>query len=163
MRDFFSSHIRNPNSRRAYREAVRQFSAFCAEHGIVDLAKVEPIHVAAFVEAQLKLHSRPTVKTATSRVAHALRLDGGRPDPARQSRACRSWAEALATTRQDTGAAGRRSPDPDRCDRHHFPARPARPCSDRLDGLHLRARGRSRLHEGRGLLCAGTAQLGAAA
>jgi site-specific recombinase XerD len=62
MRDFFSSHIRNPNTRRAYREAVRQFSALCAEHGIGDLAQVEPVHVAAFVEAQLKLHSRPTVK-----------------------------------------------------------------------------------------------------
>jgi integrase/recombinase XerD len=62
MRDFFSSHIRNPNTRRAYREAVRQFSGFCAEHGIVDLAQVEPVHVAAFVEAQLKLHSKPTVK-----------------------------------------------------------------------------------------------------
>ena len=62
LRDFFSSHIRNPNTRRAYQEAVRQFSAFCAEHGIVDLAQVEPIHVAAFVEVQLKLHSRPTVK-----------------------------------------------------------------------------------------------------
>lgn len=37
LRDFFSSHIRNPNTRRAYMEAVRQFSAFCAEHGIVDL------------------------------------------------------------------------------------------------------------------------------
>jgi integrase/recombinase XerD len=62
MRDFFSSHIRNPNTRRAYREAVRQFSGFCAEHGIVDLAQVGPVHVAGFVEAQLKLHSRPTVK-----------------------------------------------------------------------------------------------------
>src|ERR1035437_2019583 len=61
-RDFFSSHIRNPNTHRAYREAIRQFSAFCAEIGIVDLAQVEPIHVAAFVEVQLKLHSRPTVK-----------------------------------------------------------------------------------------------------
>jgi hypothetical protein len=39
MRDFFSSHIRNPNTRRAYREAVRQFSGFCAEHGIADLAR----------------------------------------------------------------------------------------------------------------------------
>jgi len=55
----FSSHIRNPNTRRAYMEAVRQFSAFCAELGILDLAQVEPIHVAAFVEAQLKLHSKP--------------------------------------------------------------------------------------------------------
>ena len=62
LRDFFSSHIRNPNTRRAYMEAVRQFSTFCGEHGIVDLAKVEPVHVAAFVEAQLKLHSKPTVK-----------------------------------------------------------------------------------------------------
>lgn len=35
----FSSHIRNPNTRRAYREAVRQFSAFCAEVGIQDLAR----------------------------------------------------------------------------------------------------------------------------
>ncbi len=43
-------------------EAVRQFSVFCAELGILDLAHVEPINVAAFVEAQLKLHSKPTVK-----------------------------------------------------------------------------------------------------
>lgn len=62
MRDFFTSHIRNPNTRRAYMEAVRQFSAFCAEIGILDLAQVEPVHVAAFVELQLKTQSRPTVK-----------------------------------------------------------------------------------------------------
>jgi site-specific recombinase XerD len=62
MRDFFSSHIRNANTRRAYLEAVRQFSAYCAGIGIVDLARVEPIHVAAFVEAQLREHSKPTVK-----------------------------------------------------------------------------------------------------
>lgn len=62
LRDFFSSHIRNPNTRRAYMEAVRQFSAFCAEICIVDLAQVEPVHVAAFVELQLKTQSKPTVK-----------------------------------------------------------------------------------------------------
>jgi site-specific recombinase XerD len=62
LRDFFSSHIRNKNTRRAYLEAVRQFSAFCAEHGIVDLAQVEPVHVAAFVEDQLRQCSKPTVK-----------------------------------------------------------------------------------------------------
>jgi site-specific recombinase XerD len=62
MRDFFGSHIRNPNTRRAYREAVRQFSAFCADHGIVDLAEIEPVHIAAFVETQLKTQSKPTVK-----------------------------------------------------------------------------------------------------
>ena len=62
MRDFFSSHIRNKNTRRAYMEAIRQFSAFCAGLAIVDLAQVEPVHVSAFVEAQMKLHAKPTVK-----------------------------------------------------------------------------------------------------
>jgi Phage integrase family len=41
---------------------VRQFSGFCAEHGIEDLAQVEPVHVATFVEAQLKQNSKPTVE-----------------------------------------------------------------------------------------------------
>jgi integrase/recombinase XerD len=62
LRDFFSSHIRNRNTRRAYMEAVRQFSAFCEALAIAELAAVEPVHVAAFVEAQLKTNSRPTVK-----------------------------------------------------------------------------------------------------
>lgn len=62
LRDFFSSHIRNKNTRRAYLEAVRQFSAFCAVHGIEDLTQVEPVHVAAFVEDQLRQCSKPTVK-----------------------------------------------------------------------------------------------------
>jgi integrase/recombinase XerD len=62
LRDFFSSHVRNPHTRRAYLEAVRQFSAFCAQHGVADLAQVEPVHVAAFVETQLQMHSKPTVK-----------------------------------------------------------------------------------------------------
>jgi site-specific recombinase XerD len=62
LRDFFSSHIRIRNTRRAYMEAVRQFAAFCAELGITDLARVEAVHVAAFVERQLQTNSRPTVK-----------------------------------------------------------------------------------------------------
>jgi site-specific recombinase XerD len=62
LRDFFSSHIRNRHTRRAYLEAVRQFAAFCAELGLADLAQVEAVHVAAFVERQLQTHSRPTVK-----------------------------------------------------------------------------------------------------
>ncbi len=49
LRDFFSSHIRNRNTRRAYMEAVRQFAAFCAELGITDLSQVEAVHVAAFM------------------------------------------------------------------------------------------------------------------
>ena len=41
---------------------MRQFSASCAKHAIGDLAQVLPIHVAAFVEVQIKLNSKPTVK-----------------------------------------------------------------------------------------------------
>jgi site-specific recombinase XerD len=62
LRDFFSSHIRNRNTRRAYMEAVRQFATFCAELGVSELEQVEPVHVAAFVERQLETNSRPTVK-----------------------------------------------------------------------------------------------------
>ena len=69
MRDFFSSHIRYPNTRRAYREAVRQFSVFCAVHGIEDLAQVEPVHVAAFVEDQLREHTPERCSTALTPVS----------------------------------------------------------------------------------------------
>jgi integrase/recombinase XerD len=127
MRDFFSSHIRNPDTRRAYREAVRQFSGFCAAHGLVDLAQVEPVHVAAFVEAQLRLHSKPTVKlrlAALRMLFDWMVVDQVQPvNPAHA--VC--GAEALAAARQDAGAAGRRSTNSDRCDRYYFPSRPARP------------------------------------
>jgi intergrase/recombinase len=73
LRDFFSSHIRNRNTQRAYMEAARQFAAFCSELGIAELEQVEAVHVAAFVERQLKTNSRP------GGAAHALRLAGGRP------------------------------------------------------------------------------------
>lgn len=62
MADFFAAHIRNAHTRRAYLEAVRQFSVFCAEQGIADLPQVQPIHVAAFVEKQLEHCSKPTAK-----------------------------------------------------------------------------------------------------
>lgn len=62
LRDFFSSHIRNCHTRRAYMEAVRQFAAFCAELGLAELGQVEAVHIAAFVERQLQTNSRPTVK-----------------------------------------------------------------------------------------------------
>jgi len=62
LRDFFSSHIRNRNTRRAYMEAVRQFAAFCAELGLGELEQVDAVHVAAFVERQLQTNSRPTAK-----------------------------------------------------------------------------------------------------
>ena len=106
VRDFFSSHIRNPNTRRAYLEAVRQFSAFCAENGILDLTHVEPVHVAAFVELQLKTSIQANREGPAGRAPNVVRLDGGGSDSARQSRPRGPWPEAYTTARQDTCAAG---------------------------------------------------------
>lgn len=60
--EFFAAQIRNPNTRRAYLRAVTDFASFCEAHGLVVLDQVQPLHVAAWVEIQLKAYSKPTVK-----------------------------------------------------------------------------------------------------
>lgn len=62
MRDFFTAHIRNPHTRRAYRNAALRFSDWCQAHGIGKLGQVETIHVAAYIEEFSQSHARPTVK-----------------------------------------------------------------------------------------------------
>jgi site-specific recombinase XerD len=62
VRDFFTAHIRNPNTRRAYRNAALRFSEWCRTHGIGGLGQVETIHVSAYIEEFSQTHSRPTVK-----------------------------------------------------------------------------------------------------
>ncbi len=47
---FFTVHIRNRNTRRAYYKAACRFSDWCAGRGLLDLADVKPPHVAAYVE-----------------------------------------------------------------------------------------------------------------
>ena len=32
--EFFTAHIRNPNTRKAYATAAREFAAWCAEQGV---------------------------------------------------------------------------------------------------------------------------------
>jgi integrase/recombinase XerD len=60
--EFFAANIRNRNTRRAYYKAVCSFSDWCEGRGLFDLAKVKPIHVAAYVEELQRTHSKPTVK-----------------------------------------------------------------------------------------------------
>ncbi|WP_273453393.1 tyrosine-type recombinase/integrase [Nevskia ramosa] len=60
--EFFAAQIRNANTRRAYLRAVTDFSNFCESRGLIDLDQVQPLHVAAWVEIQLKSYSKPTVK-----------------------------------------------------------------------------------------------------
>jgi len=60
--EFFVSHTRNTNTRRAYGRAVSDFLTWCGDAGIVSIAKVQPLHVAAWVEKLTNSHSAPTAK-----------------------------------------------------------------------------------------------------
>ena len=76
MRDFFSSYICNPNTRRAYREAIRQFSAFGAEQSILDLSQVQPIPCGGACRSATQASIQTNSEAAVGRAANAVRLDG---------------------------------------------------------------------------------------
>lgn len=60
--EFFTVHIRNPNTRAAYGRAAGAFLGWCQDHGIAELRQVQPVHVAAYVEQLSRERSAPTVK-----------------------------------------------------------------------------------------------------
>ena len=59
--EFFTAHIRNPNTRLAYLTAARRFAAWCEGPGLA-LDQVEPMVVAAYVEQLSGALSAPSVK-----------------------------------------------------------------------------------------------------
>jgi integrase/recombinase XerD len=65
---FFTAHIRNRNTRRAYYKAACRFSNWCEGRGLSGLTDVKPPHVAAYIEALTVAKpegpglSKPTVK-----------------------------------------------------------------------------------------------------
>lgn len=48
--EFFTVNIRNKNTRRAYYNVGWRFAAWCEGRGLHELAKIRPVHVAAYVE-----------------------------------------------------------------------------------------------------------------
>src|SRR4051812_37314484 len=60
--DFFTAHIRNPNTRAAYAVAVRSFFAWLQARGVTELRQVRTIHVSSYIEAVAKVRKAPTVK-----------------------------------------------------------------------------------------------------
>jgi integrase/recombinase XerD len=60
--EFFTVNIRNKNTREAYRHAARTFLGWCERQGILSLAGVLPVHVAAYIEQLQRQYSPPTVK-----------------------------------------------------------------------------------------------------
>lgn len=60
--DFFTSNIRNANTRKAYGRAVSGFALWCETKGLAELRQVQPFHVAAYVEELLTRIAAPSVK-----------------------------------------------------------------------------------------------------
>src|ERR1039457_4471520 len=59
--EFFTANIRNPNTRRAYHRACCDFFRWCKSRGL-ELEKIGPVHVAAYIEKLQRQLSRPSVK-----------------------------------------------------------------------------------------------------
>jgi integrase/recombinase XerD len=60
--EFFAVTIRNKNTRTAYLHAASRFFAWCEHHRLGALDEIEPLHVAAYIEALGKDFEKPTVK-----------------------------------------------------------------------------------------------------
>ena len=136
--EFFTAHIRNPHTRKAYARTAAGFAAWAERCGIAQLRQVEPVHVAAYVEELQARMAAPSRQAPSRRNPDALRLARRRPGPARKPRERGAWAESLRQERQDARPHGRRSLATSRFHRDGHAPRAARP---RPDDLHLRPRG----------------------
>lgn len=69
--EFFAAEIENENTRRAYFQAVTQFFDWCESRGVRDLARIEPVVVAAFIKTEKERRGRdgvPTIKLQLSAI-----------------------------------------------------------------------------------------------
>jgi site-specific recombinase XerD len=88
--DFFTSNIRNRNTREAYRRAVNQFLSWCDDQGVASLAAVAPLHVATWIELLGRESSAPTVKQKLAAIRHLFDwLVGGQIIPVNPAAAVR--------------------------------------------------------------------------
>jgi site-specific recombinase XerD len=60
--EFFTVNVRNRNTRAAYARAAAAFLRWCEEQGIGALGRVQPVHVAAYIELLQSKCAAPTVK-----------------------------------------------------------------------------------------------------
>lgn len=68
--EFFAVTIRNPHTRRAYMRAAGEFLAWVAARGVTSLGAVQPLHVAAWIEALGREVAAPSVKQQLAAVRH---------------------------------------------------------------------------------------------
>lgn len=60
--EFFTAHIRNPNTRRSYARAAGEFAAWCESVGMHRLADIQPVHVATYIEGLQGRLATPSIK-----------------------------------------------------------------------------------------------------
>ena len=60
--EFFTAQINNDHTLKAYLNATRRFADWCDSRGIDQLARVQPVHFAAFIQHLQGKFSPPTVK-----------------------------------------------------------------------------------------------------
>lgn len=60
--EYFTAHIRNPHTRRAYHRNALTFLLWCEAKGIGSVRAVKPVTVAAYIEQPGRSHAKPTVK-----------------------------------------------------------------------------------------------------
>lgn len=68
--EFFLATIRNPHTRRAYARASGDFLAWCEAAGVPDLAAVQPLHVATWIEGLSRTRAAPTAKQRLAAIRH---------------------------------------------------------------------------------------------
>ncbi len=60
--EFFAATIRDKNTRMAYYRAACHFFGWVERHRIAELADIEPVHLAAYIEGLQETAAKPTVK-----------------------------------------------------------------------------------------------------
>src|SRR5712691_2115033 len=60
--EYFAATIRNKNTRMAYYRAVVRFFVWCKHYQLGQLAAIEPLHVAAYIEGLQRDYEKPSVK-----------------------------------------------------------------------------------------------------
>jgi site-specific recombinase XerD len=60
--EFFTANIRNPHTRRAYARSAVEFAFWCEREDLRELADIEPVHVAAYIETLQRRLAAPSVK-----------------------------------------------------------------------------------------------------
>jgi site-specific recombinase XerD len=68
--EFFTAQIRNPHTRRAYARAANEFFAWLEAKSVTNIAAIESLHVAAYIEQLQTTRSAPTAKLRLAALRH---------------------------------------------------------------------------------------------